>query len=75
MPDIKFNCKYCSQPLEAPSDMRGQIIECHSVNTHIAVLSVVIGFRNRETNVERLSYHWGASLIPHLVLRPTHQTL
>ena len=30
MSDIKFNCPYCRQFLEAPADMLGQLIECPS---------------------------------------------
>jgi RsiW-degrading membrane proteinase PrsW (M82 family) len=30
MAEFKFNCPHCNQPLEAPEDMRGQMIECPS---------------------------------------------
>ena len=36
-PDIKFKCPRCSQPLEAPEDMLGQLIDCPSCNQAIEV--------------------------------------
>ena len=35
MADFKFNCPHCRQPLEAPDEMLGQIIDCPSCNRRI----------------------------------------
>lgn len=37
MPDIKFQCPSCNQSLEAPADMRGQLIDCPSCSQPIEV--------------------------------------
>ncbi|HPC18618.1 MAG TPA: PH domain-containing protein [Kiritimatiellia bacterium] len=37
MPDIKFNCPHCKQSLEAPDDMRGQLIDCPSCSQAIEI--------------------------------------
>jgi DNA-directed RNA polymerase subunit RPC12/RpoP len=35
--DFKFNCPHCEQPLEAPEDMRGQVVSCPKCNGQIRV--------------------------------------
>ena len=37
MPEMKFNCKYCGQPLEAPNDMLGEIIDCPKCQRSILI--------------------------------------
>jgi hypothetical protein len=35
MNDIKFNCPYCKQSLEAPSDLQGMVLDCPSCSKKI----------------------------------------
>ena len=37
MSDITFNCPHCMQNLEAPEDMAGELIDCPSCSTRIAI--------------------------------------
>lgn len=37
MSDLKFNCLHCNQPLEAPEDMLGQMIDCPACNGSITI--------------------------------------
>ena len=37
MPDVKFKCPKCSQSLEAPDDMAGQVAECPSCRTSVRI--------------------------------------
>ena len=37
MSDVKFNCPHCSQSLEAPEEMLGQLIDCPSCQKPIEV--------------------------------------
>jgi DNA-directed RNA polymerase subunit RPC12/RpoP len=37
MKDIKFKCEICGQPLEAPADMTGDVVECPNCKTAIMV--------------------------------------
>ena len=37
MADIKFNCQYCQQSIEAPIELVGQLIECPSCKQTIEV--------------------------------------
>ena len=39
MPGIKFNCEYCQQPLEAPSEMAQETIECPACKHTITIPS------------------------------------
>ncbi len=38
---IKFNCPHCSQPLEAPEDMRGEYIPCPKCERLISIPKAV----------------------------------
>ena len=37
MTEIKFHCPHCDQPLEAPSDLFGQTIDCPTCDRSIQV--------------------------------------
>ncbi len=37
MADIKFQCQECEQPLEAPEEMAGDVIECPACEQNITV--------------------------------------
>lgn len=37
MPDIQFHCPHCAQSIEAPEDMRGQILDCPNCGNAIQV--------------------------------------
>ena len=37
MADMKFECPKCSQPLEAPEEMAGEVIECPSCGEQITI--------------------------------------
>jgi len=37
MPNVKFYCKYCKQPLEAPEEMIGDIIDCPQCQRSIVI--------------------------------------
>jgi DNA-directed RNA polymerase subunit RPC12/RpoP len=37
MADISFNCAECQQPLEAPAEMAGQMIECPACQKQIMI--------------------------------------
>ncbi len=37
MPDIKFYCRHCTQSIEAPGEMLGQLIDCPSCGASIEV--------------------------------------
>jgi len=40
MSDIKFNCPTCTQPLEAPPEMAGQLIECPKCKKSLEIPSL-----------------------------------
>jgi DNA-directed RNA polymerase subunit RPC12/RpoP len=37
MPDLEFSCPSCGQVLEAPDDMRGEVVECPGCQQQITV--------------------------------------
>jgi DNA-directed RNA polymerase subunit M/transcription elongation factor TFIIS len=37
MPDFEFSCPHCSQVLEAPEDMVGEVVECPGCQQEITV--------------------------------------
>jgi DNA-directed RNA polymerase subunit RPC12/RpoP len=37
MPDFEFSCPHCSQVLEAPEEMAGEIVECPGCQQQITV--------------------------------------
>lgn len=37
MPDIKFKCRHCNQSIEAPEDMRGEMLDCPACTGRIIV--------------------------------------
>ncbi len=37
MPDVKFNCEHCNQPLEAPRDMLGSIVDCPKCQQSVVI--------------------------------------
>ena len=43
MPDFHFNCPNCSQSIDAPTEMIGQLIECPSCNQTIEVAKTQAG--------------------------------
>jgi hypothetical protein len=40
MPNIQFKCPHCNQPIETPSEMLGQLIECPSCSQTVEVLKL-----------------------------------
>ena len=37
MPEFEFSCPHCSQVLEAPDDMAGEVVECPGCQQQITV--------------------------------------